>query len=413
MADALRAELVIVGAGAAGLWAASVAARGGADVLLLEKTPRTGTKILASGGTRCNLTTTLAPAAAARLFGRRGERFLRPAFDALPPAELRARFQALGVPTEEAPLDKVFPSSGRARDVRDALEREARAAGARIALETPVGGVQAIEGGWECALSGGGAARGRRLFLCPGGQSYPRTGTTGDGYAWLAALGLPVVPPVPALVPLTSPAAWVRALTGLSWQAGEARLENAGGSVLMRRRRPLLFTHRGLSGPAAMDVSALVARAEGGPFVLRLDLFPDVGRDALRRALVEAGAAKGAPRLARALPLPVPRRLLDALSASAGLAADNPPLNRLDRSARHRLVETLKGWPLPVDGTLGWDQAEVTAGGLDLRAVNPRTMEVNGRPGLHVFGELLDLDGPIGGLHFQAAVACAELAARG
>jgi hypothetical protein len=109
----------------------------------------------------------------------------------------------------------------------------------------------------------------------------------------------------------------------------------------------------------------------------------------------------------------VPRRLLDALSASAGLAADNPPLNRLDRSARHRLVETLKGWPLPVDGTLGWDQAEVTAGGLDLRAVNPRTMEVNGRPGLHVFGELLDLDGPIGGLHFQAAFACAELAARG
>ncbi len=414
--ECLRAEVCVVGAGAAGLWAAAVAARRGARVLLLEKTSRTGTKVLASGGTRCNLTTTLSPEAAARTFRRQGERFLRHAFRVLPPLAVRERFARLGVETVEAPLDKVFPRSDRARDVRDALEREARASGARILLATPAAGVARAADGWEVALADGRSVACRVLFLCSGGASYPRSGTTGEGYLWLEALGLPLVPRVPALVPLSSPAEWVRALAGISCQDCEARLVDARGEELARRRRPLLFTHRGVSGPAAMDPSVHVARAQladpGARLALVVDLLPDVERAGLRERLVEVAGRRGSPGIAAAFEDRVPRRLLAAVAAQADLPAENPRAAQLTRAQRHALVEASKGLRIPIDGTLGYEHAEVTSGGLALDAVDPGTMRVRGERGLHVFGELLDLDGPIGGLSFQAAFACAELAGR-
>ena len=418
MGEELRARIVIVGAGAAGLWAAGVAARAmgraGADILLLEKTARTGTKVLASGGTRCNLTTSLGPDEALRLFRPSAGRFLRSAFRNLPPLELRRRFAALGVESVEAPLEKVFPKSGRARDVRDALEAEARAAGVRIELQAGVHALARARDAWRLELHDGRRVFCESLLLCSGGASYPSTGTTGDGYAWLASLGLNVVPPVPALVPLTSPAAWVRELAGLSVQEGEARLLSPQGRLLGRRSRPLLFTHRGVSGPAAMDLSVHVARA-GTPcseFTLLVDLLPSLEREALREFLIEGARRSGAPRLARVFEGQVPRRLLIAALRQAGLNQDNPRAIELSKSARHELVEALKGLRIPVDGSEGFERAEVTAGGLQLSAVDPRTMRANALPNLWVFGELLDVDGPIGGLNFQAAFACAELAAR-
>jgi hypothetical protein len=413
-------DLVVIGAGAAGLWAAARAAELGRRVLLLEKTPRAGTKVLASGGTRCNLTTTLAADAAARLFGTRGERFLRRAFRALPPTAVRERFHALGVPTVEAPLEKVFPASNNARDVRDALLRWGGAAGVELATDAAVRGLSPRGETWRIHVAGGDPIDARTVFCCPGGKSVPRSGTTGDGYEWVAALGLALVEPVPALAPLTSPAAWVHELAGIALQDVDVRLVDAEGRLLGRRARPVVFTHRGVSGPGAMDLAEPVARAAargGSPaLALVLDLCPRVERGELRARLVEAAGLAGAPRLATALPrfvegLP-PRRLLAAAARQAGLADDNPRANELQKRERHALIEALRGLRVPVDGTTGWDHAEVTAGGLDLRAVDPETMAVRERPGLFAFGELLDLAGPIGGLNFQAAWACAELAAR-
>lgn len=403
-------ELCVVGAGAAGLWAAAEAARLGANVLLLEKTPRTGTKVLASGGTRCNLTTTLSPGAAARLFRGPGERFLRSAFRNLPPEKVRERFDAWGVPTVEAPLEKIFPESGNAKDVRDALEREARDAGVEIRLDASVQAVAHVAEEWRVTTADGCEVRCQKLMLCSGGKSFPLTGTTGEGYEWLRTLGLPVTTTAPALTPLSSPATWVHELSGIAWQDGEARLLDSSGKTLARRRRPLLFTHEGVSGPAAMDLSVHVAQAPNESFTLALDLFPELERDALRRRMIEAAGEKGSPRVSRSLPAAIPRRFVRAITTVAGLPED-PRASELSKSTRHDLVETLKGLPIPIDGTLGFDKAEVTAGGLQLKSVNPRTMEVNGHPGLYVFGELLDLDGPIGGLNFQAAFACAQLAA--
>jgi hypothetical protein len=424
----LSSKIVIVGAGAAGLWAAGRAARTGASVLLLEKTARTGTKVLASGGTRCNLTTTLGPIEAARLFGQAGERFLKHAFRALPPQAVRARFEELGVPTEEAPLEKIFPVSGRAVDVRDALERDARDAGARIEFESGVDFVRKLDGGFELELSGGCRATCERLVLCPGGKSYPKTGTTGDGYRWIADLGLPLIDPVPALVPLTSPEAWARELTGIALQGAEARLVDADRRVLGKRRRPIVFTHHGVSGPAAMDLSVHVARGRAAAqrrketppcFTLELDLAPAIDRERLRLLLIEAAGRPGNPVLGRALgeilvangAESLPRRLFARIAAQAGLDVD-VRANGLDKEKRHNLVESVKSFAVLIDGTLGWDAAEVTSGGLSLEALDPATMQVREIKNLYVCGELLDLSGPIGGLSFQSAFSTAELAAR-
>ncbi|QDU67503.1 NAD(P)/FAD-dependent oxidoreductase [Engelhardtia mirabilis] len=422
---AARVEVgvAIVGAGAAGLWAAQVAAsrlaelgRPDPGVLLLEKTPRTGTKVLASGGTHCNLTTTLPPDEAAALFGKEAERFLLPALWNLPPAAVRERFHQLGVPTVEAPLEKIFPASGRAKDVRDAMEAAARAAGASIWLDASVASVAREGERWRTELADGRVVLSRALMLCPGGKSYAGSGTTGDGYVWLKSLDLPIVEPVPALVPLTSPEVWVRELTGIAPQDVEARLLSPKGKVLATRRRPVVFTHQGLSGPGAMDLSEPVARYEAGGRIgplprLALDLAPDLGRDELRALLLDAATAKGAPRLSRALGLELPKRLRAQIAASAGLDELDPRVGHITKAQRHELIETLKGLQVPVDGTLGYDKAEVTAGGLALKVVDPNTLGVRGHPGLHVFGELLDIQGPIGGLNFQAAWSTAELAA--
>ncbi len=424
----LSSKIVIVGAGAAGLWAAGRAARTGAQVLLIEKTPRTGSKILASGGTRCNLTTTLGPIEAAKLFGQSGERFLKHAFRALPPAAVRNRFAELGVPTEEAPLEKIFPVSGRAVDVRDALEHDARDAGARIEFGSGVEFVRRVDDGFELELAGGRSAKCERLILCPGGKSYPKTGTTGDGYRWIADLGLPLVDPVPALVPLTSPEAWARELTGIALQGAEARLVDADRRVLGKRRRPIVFTHHGVSGPAAMDLSVHVARGRASAqrkketppcFTLELDLAPTIERERLRLLLIEAAGRPGNPILGRALgeilvangAESLPRRLFARVAAQARLEVD-VRANGLDKEQRHNLVESVKSFAVLIDGTLGWDEAEVTSGGLSLEALNPATMQVRGIENLFVCGELLDLTGPIGGLSFQSAFATAELAAR-
>ena len=397
-----------MGAGAAGLWAAERVASRGHGVVVLEKTPRAGTKILASGGTRCNLTTTLGPDAAARLFGP-AERFLQPALRALPPAAVRARFHALGVPTvEEQALEKVFPASQRAVDVRDALVRAAAEAGAEIRCNTPVRAIEPGDGGWRVSIRGE-TLHCKALILSCGGASYPRTGCTGDGYGWLADLGLRVVPPVPALVPLRSPAAWVHALSGISLQQTEARLLDGSDRVVARRARPVLFTHCGLSGPGAMDLSALVAR--GGAWTVSLDLLPDRSLEAVRALLVEAAGRPGGPRLARVLGDGLPARILVAATRQAGIDEENPALHQLDRGRRNRLADALKGLRVPIDGVLGWDQAEVTAGGLALDQVDRRTLQVIGHPGLYVIGELLDFTGPIGGLNFQAAFSTAEAAA--
>ena len=419
--------IVVVGAGAAGLWAAQRAAvlmkESGRtpDVLLLEKTPRVGTKVLASGGTRCNLTTTLGPQPAAQLFGKEGARFLKTAFRTLTPLAVREQFLEWGVPSVEAPLDKIFPESGLAKDVRDALSRACDDASVELRRDSSVQRVESSGAGWRVHLEDGQTIGAERLLLSPGGKSYPGSGTTGDGYAWLEELGLELVPGVPALVPLLSPETWVHELTGLSVQDAVVQLRDEGGQVLGKRARPVLFTHRGLSGPGAMDLSHFVARASAKRgsgawpgtvnYTFEVDLLPEANREELSEQLRFSATRTGSPTIAKLFADELPRRLVEAACVRAGLERD-VRCNVLPKAKRHTLVEALKALAVPISGTASFDEAEVTAGGLALPELDPGTMRVRRFENLFVFGEVIDVDGPIGGLNFQAAFSTAELAAR-
>lgn len=392
-------QVCIIGAGAAGLWAAAACAEKGVQTWVLEKTKRTGTKILSSGGSRCNLTTTLGPKETAKHFGA-GHNFILPGLRNLSPQAARAHFEAIGVATKtEADFEKVFPVSDSALQVQKAMERHARAMGATFRVNTQVTGISAIPGGWRAEFKDGSVTC-QKLLLCVGGQSYPATGTRGDGYPWLRSLGLKVVHPVPALVPLSSPASWVRELSGVAVDA----VAKVGKQ---KRRRPVLFTHKGLSGPGPMDLSEPFARGQAKE--LQLDLLPEMSWEALREGLLLGGQRPGSPRLASLVKLS--RRVLETVADLAELGESNPKLNQINKKQRQRLVETLKALRVPINGTLGFTKAEVTAGGLALNQVDRKTMQVHGHPGLYVFGELLDLTGPIGGFNFQAAWSTAQLAA--
>ncbi|MBM4014547.1 MAG: aminoacetone oxidase family FAD-binding enzyme, partial [Planctomycetes bacterium] len=270
-----------------------------------------------------------------------------------------------------------------------------------------------------------GAWRAPRLVLALGGRSYPKIGTVGDGYALARALGHTVTPTTPALVPLVAPAAWVRELSGVTLEDVAIAIAERGAE---RVRGALLFTHFGLSGPAPMNLGGEVARRLAGEpggavervdsatrVIVTIDFLPGEQRaalDARFAAAAQAAQAEGDPRLVRtALAELLPRRLAEMLCDQANLA---PMLavRQFGAAARARLLDVLFATRLAVVGTRGYDFAEVTRGGVALAEVDPATLASRLVPGLFLAGELLDLDGPIGGYNFTAAFATGALAGR-
>jgi predicted Rossmann fold flavoprotein len=399
-------DIAVVGAGAAGLMAAVRAAELGRRVLLLEKNRKPGVKILMSGGTRCNITHATDNRGIVEAYGPPG-RFLYSALAALSVQDTIDFFEAEGVATKVEETGKVFPVSNKALDVLDALLRRLRRSGAILATEEPLRDLTPREHDFALTTPSRVVAA-RRVILTTGGQSYPGSGTTGDGYAWAAKLGHTIIPPRPALVPITVTAPWVAELRGVTLPDVSLRILY-GDKALASRRGSLLFAHFGLSGPVVLDVSRDVS---GHPaprsLSLELDLLPAVSEPALDEFLRVESAAAGKKQLAAVLAAHLPRRLCDALLPQAGLAADRRAA--LSRPDRARLAAAVKRLRLPVSGTLGFRKAEVTAGGVALDEVDSRSLRSKRVPGLFIAGELLDLDGPIGGYNFQAAWSTGWLA---
>jgi predicted Rossmann fold flavoprotein len=400
-------DIVVVGAGAAGLMAAIRAAEHGRRVLLLEKARKPGVKILMSGGTRCNLTHATDNRGIVEAFGPPG-RFLHSALAALGVEDTVAFFEAEGVATKVEETGKIFPVSNKARDVLDALLRRLERSGARLALEEPLRDWQPASSGFTLTTPLRTLHAGS-VILTTGGQSYPGCGTTGDGYALTARLGHTIVPPRPALVPITVSVPWVAQLRGVTLPDVAVRIVEAN-KPLAARRGSLLFTHFGLSGPVILDVSRVVSgHARPESLAVEIDLLPSVVEADLEEWLRIETAASGKKQLAVVLAAHLPRRLSEVLLGVAGLPIDRKAaaLSRVDRA---RLVGCIKRLRLPVTGTLGFAKAEVTAGGVALEEVDSRSLRSKRVPRLFLAGELLDLDGPIGGYNFQAAWSTGWLA---
>jgi predicted Rossmann fold flavoprotein len=406
-------DIVVVGAGAAGLMAAISAAEENRRVLILEKNRKPGVKILMSGGTRCNITQATDNRGIIAAYGRAG-RFLHSALAALGVDETLELFAAEGLRTKVESTGKIFPESDRAADVLAALLRRLGRSGCQLALEEPLLQIASLEAGFRLTTAKR-ALTAMNVILTTGGQSYPASGTTGDGYAWAAALGHTIVPPRPALTPITVCDDWPRELRGLTLpDAGlrvlDPRAPRPRDRTLIEKRGSLLFAHFGLSGPVALDASSVVSRHDSPTsLTLECDFLPAMTWPELEAALRDRSVAAGKRQVDAALPDVLPRRLADAIVALAGLRTDRKAAE-LTRDERGRLAQYCKATPLRISGTLGFKKAEVTSGGVALGEIDSSTMQSKRAPGLFIAGELLDLDGPIGGYNFQAAWSTGWLA---
>jgi len=402
-------DVVVIGAGAAGLLAAARAAQRGHQVVLLEKNNKPGVKILMSGGTRCNLTHATDRRGIVDAFGRQGS-FLHSALAALGPDEVISLFASAGVATKVEATGKVFPVSNRAVDVLEALRQIVSQSGAELRLGEAVQNLTRDEQGFLLQTDRA-EIKAKKIILTTGGQSYPGCGTTGDGYAWAKQLGHKIVPPRPALVPLRSDCRWVHQLSGVTLP--EVQMQIVAGESKKpadERRGSFLFTHFGLSGPVVMDVSrAITVRPDAGDWRAVCDFLPAISQEELISRLSSAVHANGKSPLATVVGKWLPRRLVETLLAEANINAHRP-MAELSKSNRHRLLDALKRQSIPIAGSLGFKKAEVTAGGVELREVDSSTMQSKLEPNLFLAGEILDLDGPIGGYNFQAAFSTGWLA---
>jgi hypothetical protein len=400
-------DVVVIGAGAAGIVAAFSAAERGRRTLLLEKNKRPGIKILMSGGTRCNITQATDNRGIVRAYGPPGK-FLHSALAALGVQATIAMFEAEGVPTKVEETGKIFPVSNRASDVLDGLLARFDRSGATIALSEPVVEIKREARIFQI-VTPRRTVSSSRVILTTGGQSYPGAGTTGDGYRFAAACNHTIVTPRPALVPLTTTAPWVLDLCGVTLPDVVLSIVD-GGRTLASRRSSLLFAHFGLSGPAALDVSRVVSgHPRAATLVASIDLLPDSNEEQLGAWLREQAEQSGKKQLAAILAQQLPRRLAEIVLSLANVDADRKAAE-LSKRQRNWLVVAIKRLAIPLTGTLGFKKAEVTAGGVALDEVDSRTMQSKLIPGLFLAGEILDLDGPIGGYNFQAAWSTGWLA---
>ena len=406
--EAFDYDVIVAGAGAAGLFAATEAALHGQKTLLLEKNRKAGIKILASGGTKCNVTSSLPIKELGLKFGVKEERFLRHGLHECSPQDVRDLLQAEGVATGTFPMEKIFPLSGRAADVLEAFLKRCQRTSAELALDEALIDVEKQPRGFRLRTHKRVLST-KKLIITVGGCSYPKTGTTGDGYPWLQKLGHTLADTRPALVPLLIQQNWLRALTGIACNDVIVEALGTDDKVLFGRRRPLLFTHRGLSGPGPMDVSGYL-RYEGlRQNRIRIDWLPDWPAEDLDILLRQSAGKK--QTLFQVLPSAFPRRLMAAFLNRSSIPEDRMT-SELKKKERQQLVDFLKRSIIKVDGDEGFDKAEVTTGGLPLEQVSAKTMESKIVRGLYIAGEILDLDGPIGGFNFQAAFSTGTVAGR-
>ncbi len=432
-------DVAVIGAGAAGIFAA-LAARGALDarggfrppppgapsVVLLDSKESPGRKILVSGGGRCNVTNA---AVTDRDFDSDAPAIVRGVLAGFPVAAVRRFFEGRGVPLVEEPLGKLFPAEGGAKAVLSALLGSLDEAGVARSFGREVGAVERSGDGWRA-----GDLPARRIVVATGGRSVPQTGSTGFGYGLAASLGHAVVDPVPALAALRGSTPPVHAGTTVP---AILTVEDPDGRVLRRAAGSLLFTHDGVSGPAALDASLAVARArrEGKPFRVRADFWtlsdpagpfapflglpkppgacladcpPPTTAHAVDGEILAATRSSPASTLGDVLAARLPRRLVEAL-----VPAVRTPLARLSREDRRAAAEAVAGLDLGISGAGGFDRAEVTAGGVPLRELDRRTLESRRAPGIHFCGEVCHATGRLGGFNFQWAWSSGFAAGRG
>jgi hypothetical protein len=398
-------SLVIIGGGPAGLFCALRAAGNGRKILIVEKKPRPGRKLLLSGSGQCNITHAGDIESFLSHYGDNG-RFLKPALMNFQNRDIISFFTDRGLPLMTEPGGKVFPLSRKASGILDILVKECTAAQAEIRCGDPVLEVSINKGAFQVRMDRG-ICRADHVVVATGGITYPVTGSTGDGFHIARSLGHSVTDAGPALTAVHIQNYSFSDLAGISFTDVAISLARAGQKT-RRHTGDLLLTHSGLSGPGILDFSRFIRPGD----TLKISFLPGVDNQKVKEALLDRIAAAGNAKVRSVLTAyNLPERLVNTLLTLAGIGLDltGAHLSRKDRSA---LIELLTGCPFVVDRLGGIHEAMVTRGGVSLAEINPKTMESRLIPGLFFVGEVLDIDGDTGGYNLQAAFSTAALAAK-
>lgn len=404
-------DLIVIGAGAAGMMCAATAGKRGRRVLLVEHADKLAEKIRISGGGRCNFTNLDCRPEA---FLSRNPDFSRSALSRYTQRDFIALVDKHGIRHHEKTLGQLFCDDS-AEHIIAMLKDECDTAGVHWAMPASVDRVdQDAAGGFGIATSKG-KFRGASLIIATGGLSIPKLGATPFGYRIAEQFGVPVVAPKPALVPLAAPPEWLAqfaALSGASFETvasldaeGEGKTRSrsnssgrrSAGALSPRFREAALITHRGLSGPAILQISSYW-QFQGGRGLIELDLLPGMTEVEVASWLWQnrgAGQVAGALLAAK-----LPKRIAQSLAAAQGWTT---PLADMSRASIEAMARTLKAWRITPSGTLGYAKAEVTLGGVDTDALSQQTMAVRSVPGLYFIGEVVDVTGWLGGYNFQWA----------
>ena len=390
-------DLAVIGAGPAGMMAAVTAARRGAAVVVFDPNPRVGKKLRITGKGRCNLTNDCRPQELLE-YVRTNARFFKSALYAFPPSAVMEFFEKEGVPLKTERGGRVFPVSDKAGDVADALARAAERSGVRFVREKVVR-ILTEDGAVSGVRTDGGDYPCRAAAICTGGLSYPATGSTGDGYVLAREAGHTIRETRPSLVPWEGEEVCAR-LQGLSLRNVTLSLFEAG-KLLFREQGEMLFTHFGVSGPLMLSASTWM-RPDGKNYRLEIDLKPALTPEKLDERLLRDFAENANRDLINALDALLPKKMIPVIVERSGIPG-RTKVNSVTREQRLRLRDLLKAFPVELIRPRPVAEAIVTAGGVDVAEVEPRTMASKLLPGLYFAGEVLDLDARTGGFNLQIA----------
>ena len=404
-------RVLIVGGGAAGMFAAAVAAQKGCEVFLFEKNEKLGKKLYITGKGRCNVTNDCGPEELLSAVVR-NRKFLYSAFYTFGSRDMMDFLEKAGVPLKTERGNRVFPVSDHSSDIIRALERRIREYGVHIRLKSTVKSLYTDNGRVSgLYLQDGSLHRGDAVIVATGGLSYPSTGSDGDGYRFAGECGLQVTELAPSLVPLRTKEEYIPRMQGLSLKNVTLTVKN-GKKILYQDFGEMMFTHSGITGPLVLSASAHIGDAlkKQGELPAFIDLKPALTEEQLDARILREFETGKNKQFKNVISVLFPASLTPVMVEIGGIPPDKP-VHEISREERHHFGSLIKNFPVTVTGLGEFKEAVITRGGVAVKEISPSTMESKKMPGLYFAGEVLDLDAVTGGYNLQIAWSTAYLAA--
>lgn len=404
----MQYDAIVIGGGSAGLMASIAASRDGASVLLLDKGNKLGRKLGISGGGRCNVTNNKDIDELIKHIPGNG-RFLHSSFSNFNNKDIISFFENLGISLKEEDNGRMFPVSDKAKTVVDTLVNQVRKQGVKIILNAPVDHIRYDNGKVVgVRLKSGDVLNSRSVIVASGGKSVPQTGSTGDGYAWAEQAGHTITELFPTEVPLTSNEPFItsKELQGVSLRDVALSVWSPKGKKIIEHQGDMIFTHFGISGPIVLRCSQFVVKAlkqfGTGNIEVAVDLMPEKSKDEVYIETLKLTEKEPKKSVKNVLKAYLPEKLIPLLLQKSGLS-DGLTFDNIPKQDWLILSQLIKRFPIRVYGTLSIEDAFVTGGGVNLKEIDPKTMESKLMKGLFFCGEILDIHGYTGGYNITAA----------